>query len=104
MIIKNIYNELLLEYECDNNNLRSADLIGADLTGADLPIYCKWNISVLDKKIKIGCKTKTIEEWDNWFNSDEIFETKRNTEDFTRIYANYVAVREYCKIINNITL
>ena len=46
-------------------------------------------------KIIIGCKTKTIAEWDEWFNGDEEFETKRGTREFQMIFAHYRATREY---------
>ena len=86
--------------------LRGADLSGANLRGAylrdaNLPIFSKWSISIKNDLIRIGCKEKTIEEWDIWFNSNEEFDTERNSSEFKRIYANYVAVREYYKIINN---
>jgi len=45
--------------------------------------------------VRIGCKTKTIPEWDEWFEGDEEFETKRGTEEFKQIYAHYRAVREF---------
>lgn len=47
----------------------------------------------------IDVKEKTIEDWETWFASDETFDTERDTEDFARIYANYVAVREYVKMV-----
>ena len=96
-------------------NLSDADLRGADLRGANLrgakntdtaymPIFCNWSVSILGDTIQIGCKNKTIEEWDAFFASDEVYSTQRGTEDFKRIYANYVAVREYYKIMNDETI
>jgi hypothetical protein len=71
-------------------NLRSADLSSAEnIEKANLPIYCKWNHSIVNDKIKIACKEKTIEEWDLFFESNEVFETKRNTEEFKQIQAVY---------------
>jgi len=52
-------------------------------------------------KIKIGCKETTIPEWDAWFESNEIFETDRNTNDFKRIQANYEAVKTYMLFMDN---
>jgi hypothetical protein len=86
-----------------NAILSGADLSGADLRGADLPIYCKWAVSILDDKIKIGCKIKSIEDWDLWFSGTETFSTKRDSEDFLRIRANYEAVKVYYQIVNNKT-
>ena len=51
--------------------------------------------------IKIGCKDKTIEEWDKWFAGTENFETKRNTIEFKMIYAHYCAIKEYIRILNS---
>ena len=82
-------------------NLIGANLIGANLSDANLPIFCKWSISIKNDLINIGCKSKSIKDWDVWFNSNETFDTDRNTDDFKRIYANYVAVREYYNILNN---
>jgi len=48
-----------------------------------------------DNGVRIGCKNKTIPEWDAWFAGDEEFETKRGTEEFKQIYAHYRAVREF---------
>ena len=113
--IKNRYTkEIIFSHDCKENtikktveraikekislsyaNLRSADLRSANLRLADLPIYCKWNHCIQDNKIKIGCKIKTIEEWDLFFESEEIYETKRNTEDFKQIQAVYLAYKSY---------
>ena len=88
-------------------DLRGADLTGADLrgaylTGANIPIYCKWAVSIVDVNIRIGCKTKSIEEWDAFFASDEEFATYRNTDDFIRIRAMYEAYKSYINVINTI--
>ena len=87
-------------------DLRSADLTGADLTGADLkganltgaiklPIYCKWSHGITDGLIHIGCKKGSIEDWDIFFNSNQVIETPRNTEEFKKIQAVYLAYRAY---------
>ena len=82
-------------------NLSDANLSGANLRYANLPVFCKWSICIKNGLISIGCKSKCIEDWDAWFKSNETFDTDRNTDDFKRIYANYVAVREYYNILNN---
>ena len=82
-------------------NLRGADLRGAKLRDAKnkeeayIPIFCKWSHSIKGDNIQIGCKVKSIEEWDSFFNSDETYSTKRNTEDFKQIQAVYLAYKAY---------
>ena len=75
--------------------LRGADLRGADLRGAALPIFCKWEVSIKNDKISIGCKTKSVQDWDSFFLSDGVFDTTRDTEAFNRIEANYLAAKAY---------
>jgi len=81
--------------------LRGADLRGANLYGAKnkeqayLPMFCKWSHTIIGDKIKIGCKEKTIEDWDLFFASDETYETDRNTEEFKQIEAVYLAYKAY---------
>ena len=128
--IKSFFGEVKFEYECENNsikktveqaanigsdlmgadlrgaNLRGANLRGADLRGANnkelayLPIFCKWSNSIIGNKIQIGCKTKTIEEWEEFFNSDEEFETKRGTDDFKQIQAVFESYKAYINFLN----
>jgi hypothetical protein len=127
--IKSIFGNLIFEYECEKNtikktvekadlsgadlsgadllgadlsgaDLRGADLSGADLRGAYLPIYCKWNHSIQDDKIRIGCKLQTIQEWDLFFESDEVYETQRNTQEFKQIEAVYLAYKSYLTHLN----
>ena len=87
-----------------NTNLSYADLSNTKLSNAklsyvDLPIFCKWSVRfTLPFTIHIGCKSKTIKEWDNWFKKDtETFDHKRDSQQFKLIYANYLAVRSYLK-------
>jgi len=85
-------------YEADlrGADLRGADLRGADLRGANLreatwvPTYQKWAVSWNSGgEVSIGCKTKTIEDWDVWFAGTEEYQTRRNTAEFARIEAAY---------------
>jgi len=62
---------------------------------ARLPIFCKWNTSIIGDNIRIGCKEMNIENWDLFFESSEEFETKRNTEEFKQIQAVYLAYKAY---------
>ena len=97
-------------------NLRDADLCDADLCDADLrganlcdvknkefakiPIFCKWVHSIIGNKIQIGCKQKTIEEWELFFNSEETFETKRDTDEFKQIQAVFESYKAYLNFLN----
>ena len=119
--IKSISGKVLFVYENENAtikkaieqaikekiNLRSADLRSADLSSAKnketayLPIYCKWSSSIKGDKIKIGCKEKTIEDWDIFFNSKEEFDTKRDTVTFKQIQAVYESFKAYYLFLNS---
>jgi hypothetical protein len=81
-------------------NLSGADLSGANLSGAYLQPFCKWRTSIKDNKINIGCKSMTIEEWDNFFNSSEEFDTKRNSDEFKKIQAVYESYKTYINFLN----
>ncbi len=77
-------------------NLQGANLEGANLVGANLPIYCKWHVSHdIDGLLKIGCKQKSVADWDAWFAGSEEYSTPRNTEEFERIRAVYEAYKAY---------
>lgn len=60
-----------------------------------MPIYSKYSPVFHEGRIKIGCTTKTIEEWDDFFKSTEEYETKRGTKEFERIQAHYLAMKAY---------
>lgn len=80
-------------------NFSTADLAAADLRGAKLPTYSKWIVTWrIDGIINIGCKSKSIAEWDEWFASRETFETERNTANFERIEAEYQHARRMIEI------
>jgi len=107
----NFINANLEDANFINANLRNANFINANLRNANLPIYCKWLVSYKvnsnDKKvtindidinlikIEIGCKSKTIKEWDLWFKSQEEYSTKRDTFEFKQIHGMYNAYRAY---------
>ena len=84
-----------------NADLRNANIEGANLKGAKnketaiLPIFCKWSYGIKGDLIIIGCKQKTIEEWDIWFNSNDEYSTSRGTEEFKQIEAIYNALKYY---------
>ena len=112
----NLYSANLESANLDSANLRSANLDSANLYSANLysanlysanlrsvlnketaylPIFCKWSFSIAGEKIQIGCKTKTIEEWDLFFASNEVYSTERNTDDFKQIQAVYNGLKSY---------
>jgi hypothetical protein len=105
---------VLYSYECDGNTIKKtleravlsgadlsfADLSFADLSGADLSMFCKWSHSMVDNKIKIGCETRTIEDWTEFFESGEVIETPRDTDDFKRIRAVFESYKAYINVIN----
>jgi|GEM_PF-5512490 len=49
----------------------------------------------MDGNIRIGCKVKSIPEWDECFKGNEEFDTERNTPEFARIQAMYEAYKAY---------
>jgi len=91
----------LIDADLRGANLRGAELRGANLRGAKntenayMPLFCKWSYSILGDKIQIGCETRTIEEWDEFFASTEELLTKRGTEEFKQIEAIYLACKAY---------
>jgi hypothetical protein len=62
-------------------------------------MYSKRNFAIKGDLLYIGCKSKTIKEWDAWFKSDEEFETPRNTPEFKQIHAMYLAYKSYIKAL-----
>ena len=96
-----LYSADLSSADLSSANLRLANLRSTDLSSAEnketsyLPIFCKWSHSIKGNEIQIGCKEKNIEDWDSFFQSDEVYSTKRNTEDFKQIQAVYVAYKAY---------
>ena len=87
-------------------NLEAANLEDANLRNAKnkenaiLPIFCKWSYGIKGDLIIIGCKQKTIEEWDIWFNSNEEYSTSRGTDEFKQIEAIYNALKSYYLTLN----
>ena len=94
-------NAKLSNADLNGAKLRYANLIGSDTTNTRLPIYSKWDFSIENDSLNIGCKTKTFSEWKEWFEkSEEEFSTERNTEDFKRIQAMFYAYEAYCNFLN----
>jgi len=85
----------------EDANLRNANLEGAkNIENAYLPVFCRWSVCHINGKIKIGCKEKNIEEWDIFFNSNEEYETKRDTQEFKQIQAVYESYKAYLTFLN----
>jgi len=87
-------------------NLRSADLSYANLSSADLidtfiGPTSKWCVGMKNDLIKIGCKEKSIEDWDIWFAGTEEYSTKRGTKEFAMIQAHYESVKAYVLFMKN---
>ena len=109
--IGNSWNEFVLfclqkKFNLSNANLFNADLSNAKLSNAKLSIFSKWAITYYKNPenkiiVKIGCKEKTIKDWDFFFSDKctEKFDTERNTIEFLRIKAEYKAVRTYLKTL-----
>ena len=79
-------------------NLREANLRGADLRGAKMPIFCKWSYSIIDlSEISIGCETRSLLGWEEFFEpeNEEVIETPRESEEFKRVQATFLACKAY---------
>ena len=102
----NLYSANLNSANLEYANLYNANLNIANLNSAKnketafLPIFCKWSYGIKGDLIVIGCEQKTIEEWDIWFNSNEEYSTRRNTDDFKQIEAVYNALKYYYLTLN----
>ena len=88
-------------------NLSGVKMYGAEFSSADLrgafkvPIYCKWSHGITNGNlIHIGCEKRTIMEWNEFFESDKIIQTKRNTNEFKQIQAVYEAYKAYLTFLN----
>ena len=64
-------------------------------------MYCKWTHGITEGMVHIGCKKRTIEEWDKFFSGNDIIQTERNTEQFKQIQAVYEAYKAYINFLNN---
>ena len=88
--------------------LRGADLRGAYLRGADLektiiqlPNICKWEVTYNEyneKSLEIGCKEKTVKEWDKWFKSKEEYDTPRDSNEFKIIKLAFDTIKKALKL------
>ena len=115
--IKNRYDgSIIFEHECENNTIKKtvkkavrnkislsgSNLRNSNLSGSIIPIFSKWATGIIDTQIiKIGCKEKTIKDWDLFFASEEEFDTKRGTQEFKQIEAIYLAHKAYLTHLNS---
>jgi hypothetical protein len=98
----NLRNANLSNADLRNANLRNANLSNANLSNTLLPLFCKWTTGVIDNKnIRVGCETKSPEEWENWLASEEEFSTPRTHPDFKQIEAVIRAYIAYLKTLNS---
>ena len=82
-------------------NLRGANLSDADLSGAiKVPIFCKWSHGITGDCVHIGCEKRTIDEWNEFFASDETLTTPRGTQEFKQIEAVFRAYEAYINHLN----
>jgi len=81
-------------------DLVGANLVGANLQGANLPIFCKWSCPLVDGLIKIGCRTKSVEDWEEFFAGSKVYDTPRDSSDFVEIEAMFKAHKAYLGHIN----
>jgi hypothetical protein len=63
--------------------------------GGTSALRSTWSVTGNETLCVIGCKTKTWEEWEEWFASDLTFETPRDTPAFDAIHRHYRALRAY---------
>jgi len=82
-------------------DLRYADLSYANLTDTFISPTSKWLVTIKNDIIKIGCKEKSIEDWDKWFSGTEEFSTERGTKEFAKIQAHYESIRAYVLFMKN---
>ena len=81
-------------------NFLGGNFRGGDFRGGVMMPHCKWVYGTEPNgNIKIGCKSKTESEWEQWFASDCEYVTKRNTDDFKKIRACFEATKAYLKAL-----
>lgn len=96
--------ENIYKMSCDHNIFIHNDYID-NIGKSNLQLVVEnIEIEIDNAMISIGCKMKSISEWNDWFQySTEEYNTPRNTEKFNRIKYNYVLFRnEALQIIENL--
>jgi uncharacterized protein YjbI with pentapeptide repeats len=84
-------------------NFFGGDFFGGDFLGGLMIPHCKWVYGQdCDGKIIIGCKRKTIQEWEEWFAGTEEFDSKRGSEDFKKIQACFEATKTFMNFMKPI--
>ena len=57
--------------------------------------FCKWPVyyNSVTKVVKIGCKQDIVSNWIAWFQSDQTFDTPRNTPEFKLISNSFLLAK-----------
>ena len=55
--------------------------------------HCRWIVYYTKNKIKIGCKEKTANEWIEFFDKKETFETDVNSLAYNQIYKTFLMAK-----------
>lgn len=53
----------------------------------------RWKIFRNKDSIRIGCKIKTISEWEEWFAGNERYSARRGTSEFKRIHNAFLLAK-----------
>ena len=61
--------------------------------GKALVGQCKWALFYAKETLKIGCETKSYDEWEAWFSGSETFETPRDSLAFNQIYKAFLIAK-----------
>ena len=96
-----LYNTRLYNTDFSNARLYNANLENANIFNASLYTYkfLKTDEKFINCFLAISCKTRTIKDWNTFFyNSNEVIETKRDTDRFIQITKEYEEVIKIFKI------
>jgi len=75
-----------------------------DVERFKLKSFCKWDVSITSNfNIVIGCKEKSIEDWDSFFEKEESHETNTKTDDYKLIKLTYDYAKSCLSVISFLT-
>jgi uncharacterized protein YjbI with pentapeptide repeats len=81
-------------------NLKGCNLVNSSKQETKLPLQCKWEFGIKGDEIFVGCQSKTALEWEEWLESEKIFLTLRDDEEFKNIRACIIAAIAYWDALN----